>query len=54
MPKLKRQPTKRINIKAQLVQNGLNGQKWTEWNEVDQIKLKWIEWIIRPSIRYNS
>ena len=30
MPKLKRQPTKRINIKAQLVQNGL-----IEWTEMD-------------------
>ena len=35
MPKLKRQPTKRINIKAQLVQNGSNGQKWTEMDQIE-------------------
>ena len=31
-----------------------SGLKLTEWTEVDRIKLKWIEWIIRPSIRYTS
>jgi len=40
---LKRHRTKRINLKAQLVQNGSGGPKLIEWTKLNWSKPNWIK-----------